>query len=223
MSKEFNKYLTDNRIIQNSNKELFMTPQYAYGGELLPEYGFGSWLKNNAGGILKGAGNIAKPLWPPIGTIVGGVLDIAGAAVDGVKANKQAQSEADLQAQELAQEQKRLNEEADAQKQANYRADLGNRRSSFLQANEAITYGGVAALGGDMNGMLDTSVGNPMINEYSNKAYKHGEGPNGVPVDNKGNPSATSKQSAVGLTEGGEVTWNGYVFSDQIDFKNEKK
>jgi hypothetical protein len=56
----------------------------------------------------------------------------------------------------------------------------------------------------------------PVVVEYGNNSDTHEEGIGGVPVDAKGNPAATSKQSAVGLTEKGEVTWNGYVFSNKL-------
>ena len=46
---------------------------------------------------------------------------------------------------------------------------------------------------------------------------KHGQSSmDGIPVDSIGNPSANSGRPATGLTEKNEVTYNGYVFSDQL-------
>ena len=46
---------------------------------------------------------------------------------------------------------------------------------------------------------------------------KHGQSSmDGIPVDSIGNPSANSGRPATGLTERNEVTYNGYVFSDQL-------
>jgi hypothetical protein len=48
----------------------------------------------------------------------------------------------------------------------------------------------------------------------------HTTNPNGgIPVDSKGNPSITSGQEAVALTKQGEVTWQGFVFSDNLTSK----
>jgi hypothetical protein len=57
----------------------------------------------------------------------------------------------------------------------------------------------------------------PQITEYSN-GNTHQEGVGGIPVDAKGNPAKMSRTSAVGMTEKGEVTWNGYVFSNRLKF-----
>ena len=198
------------------------TPSYAY-GSYLPKHGFGSWLKDNSAGLLKGASSLANFLPPPISTIAGPVLSIAGGVASGMQANKKAQTEADLQAEETAKEQAMLDEQAQTQMDANYQSDLGNRRGSFLNANKSINYGGLAEDGGQLQDPFSTPVGDPMVIEYSDKAFKHGEGPDGVPVDAKGNPSATSNQSAVALTEGGEVTWNGYVFSNKLKYNGNKK
>lgn len=203
-------------------ENLLYTPSYAY-GSYLPKHGLGSWLKDNSAGLLKGASTIANFLPPPVSTIAGPVLSIAGGVVSGVQAKNKAQDEADLQAAETKKEQAMLDEQAKLQEQANYQKDLGNRRNSLLNANKTINYGGLAEDGGQLQDPFNTPVGDPMVIEYSDKAFKHGEGPDGVPVDAKGNPSATSNQSAVALTEGGEVTWNGYVFSDKLKYNGNKK
>ena len=46
---------------------------------------------------------------------------------------------------------------------------------------------------------------------------KHGQSSmDGIPVDSIGNPSANSGRPATGLTEKNEVSYNGYIFSDQL-------
>lgn len=69
------------------------------------------------------------------------------------------------------------------------------------------------AMGGNL--MMGGGQNQLQINDYTN-GNTHDEGVGGIPVDARGNPATTSKSSVVGLTEKGEVTWNGYVFSDKI-------
>lgn len=178
---------------------------------LMPEYGFGSWLKDNAGGLLSGAGSLAS-LIPGVGQIAGPVLNIAGSVIG---KNQQDKAAAEQRAQEIA-----AQEEAD--KKAKYQSELAIRQESlFGGAQPNINYGETFAYGGglmmDMEG--EEAMPNPQITEYSQKADLHSEGIGGIPVDAKGNPTSVSKTSAVGLTEGGEVTWNGYVFSNRLKVK----
>ena len=182
-------------------------------GEDLPEYADGGWF----GTIMSGASTIANFLPPPISTIAGPVLKIAGAIGTGIAANKQAQADADAAGLLQDKEQAMLDQQAADVAASQKTAEFNTKNASFTNRQKQISYGSsVAANGGDMNGLLKSNVGNPMITEYSDKAFKHGEGPNGIPVDSKGNPSSVSNNSAVGLTEGGEVTYNGYVFSDKL-------
>lgn len=117
----------------------FILPEY---GHALSEYGFGSWLKNNAGGLLKGAGSLVGAI-PLLGKIAGPVLNLAGAAVDGVQEKKRAQGEADeLQAQYDA--------EAAAQKQQNFIADSGIREENLFGGQENVNYGGTFEKGGTL-------------------------------------------------------------------------
>lgn len=54
-------------------------------------------------------------------------------------------------------------------------------------------------------------LGTPKV--YSGQKHS---GPNGgIPVDNNGNPTTLSGKQPVALTEDGEVSWNGYVFSNR--------
>ena len=178
--------------------------EYEYGGYMMPQYGFGSWLKENGAGLLKGAGSLLK-LIPGVGTIAGPILDLAGSAVGGIQANKQAQAEANAQ-QKLIDEKKA----ADAKQQL--ALDTATRSQNLFGGDKNINYGETFAMGGDL--MMQ-----PQITEYSEKANLHSEGIGGVPVDVRGNPTKVSRTSAVGMTEGGEVTWNGYVFSNKIKSK----
>ena len=67
----------------------------------------------------------------------------------------------------------------------------------------------------EMGGMIKK---NPSIFNY--KTGQSHQGPdNGIPVDSNGVPSSMSKNQAVALTEKGEVTWEGYVFSDELKVK----
>jgi hypothetical protein len=193
-------------------------PIYQEGGQLLgylPEHGFGSWLGDNAGKILKGVGGVVSVI-PGFGTVVGPILIGAGYATDaivGAVRKKRAEGE-------LAEATKR-EEEAAAK-----RAQAGLLSRQF-DPSENVDYGATFQLGGGlMQGQVENPTPeastfpsdseNPVIVGYNGNSNTHQQGVGGVPVDAKGNPSAVSKQSAVGLTEKGEVTWNGYVFSDKL-------
>ena len=182
------------------------TQLFRSGGELgqLPEYGFGSWLKENGAGLLKGAGSLVSMI-PGIGTIAGPILSTAGTVIGKRQGDKAA----------LGAEQEALDAQAAASAEEQRVADLGTRRTNIVD-DKQVNYGGTFENGGQLGqGMM----GQPQITEYTN-GQKHGESAvGGIPVDAKGNPSTTSKSSAVGLTEKGEVTWNGYVFSDKIKIK----
>jgi hypothetical protein len=175
----------------------------------LPEYGFGSWLKENAGGLLKGASSLVKGI-PLVGDIAGGIFDLAGSVVGAVQKNK-----ADKAAAEA--EQARLDEEAAAQAEVGRQKNLALRTESIVDKDQA-SYASTFETGGDL--LLNEEEAQfdniPQITEYSQKANSHDEGIGGIPVDARGNPATTSKSSVVGLTEAGEVTWNGYVFSDKL-------
>lgn len=177
----------------------------------LPEYGFGSWIKENGAGLLSGAGSAVSAI-PVIGTIAGPILKGLGSIFGGIKKNRDKQKAADA-------EQLRLDEEAAAQQAEQ---DLANRqtRATNIVDDRQVNYGATFELGGDLlSGQAGGQVGGqeqPQITEYTNGEKHRESATNGIPVDARGNPATTSRQSAVGLTEKGEVTWNGYVFSDKL-------
>jgi len=66
------------------------------------------------------------------------------------------------------------------------------------------------------------ALGGPIINDYQDGQLH--SGPNGgIPVDENGTPIVMNKTRPVGLTENGEITYNGYVFSDSIPYKSLKR
>lgn len=166
----------------------------------LPEYGFGSFLANFAPKIASAI--------PVIGQIAGPVLQAGMSIFNGIKANKDAQEQAGA-------DQLMLDEQAAAQKEQQRVTDLNTRRSNIIDTKQ-VNYGATFEDGGQIGmGFMNQQ---PQITEYEN-GNTHQQGVGGIPVDAKGNPATTSRGSAVGLTEKGEVTWNGYVFSDKL--KNE--
>ena len=182
--------------------------KYAYGGELyefggdlmgLPEYSFGSWMGDNAGGILQGAGDAVSAI-PGIGAIAGPILNMAGKITDSLVGKKRAADAAEA---------KKIKDRID-----NTKAGFQQQIASSDQPEYAsFEYGGdLMAVEKGFPGPNET----PVINSYDGNSNTHRQGVGGVPVDAKGNPSASSKQSAVGMTEKNEVTWNGYVFSDKL-------
>jgi len=185
-------------------------PVYQDGGQLmgyLPEHSFGSWLGDNAGKILKTAGGIISVI-PPIGTVVGPILIGAGYATDAIVGAVRKNRAED----ELVEAQSR--EEAAAQKRESSAA-----LAAQFDPAENIDYGATFETYQFGGGLMDQGQGNamnPMIVDYNN-GQSHSGPQGGIPVDAKGNPVGISKQSAVGLTEMGEVAWNGYIFSDNDD------
>jgi hypothetical protein len=98
-----------------------------------------------------------------------------------------------------------------ADKELQFQQELAARNTNLFGGQQDMNYGATFAYGGDL-------LMNPQIVNYSDKADKHSEGIGGVPVDTKGNPAKTSRMSAVGMTEGGEVAWSGYVFSNRLKY-----
>jgi hypothetical protein len=182
-------------------------PVYQEGGQLLgylPEYGFGSWLGDNAGKILKGVGGVVSVI-PGFGQIAGPILIGAGAATDAIVGHvRKKRAEEELETAEQREE-----------KMAGMRDDAERYRADF-DASKNIAYGATFEMGGGLMENVPRSNQAPMITEYGSGSNSHQEGVGGVPVDAKGNPATVSRQSVVGLTEKGEVTWNGYVFSDKL-------
>lgn len=191
---------------QSANSNAYYVPMnYDLGGYMmLPEHGFGSWLKENAGGLFKGAGSLVS-LIPGLGQIAGPILNLAGAAVTG---SQQRKADKEL----VAQQQKDIDTKVAADQKLQMQQDLAVRNENLFGGQTAVNYGSTFAYGGDL-------MMNPQIVDYSDKADKHSEGIGGVPVDAKGNPATTSRMSAVGMTEAGEVAWNGYIFSNKLKVK----
>jgi hypothetical protein len=198
------KYYSENGLIQHGCGGKLK--RYEDGGEFipLPEYGFGSWLKENAGGLLKGASSLVSAI-PVVGQIAAPVLNIAGSAIQ----SKQAANAQDAQNRH---QQALLDEQAAAQAEIQAEQDRQTRLENIIDKDQ-IDYGpSFMELGGQIGmGMM----GDPQIVDYTNGST-HQEGVGGIPVDIKGNPATTSRSSAVGMTERGEVTWNGYVFSNKL-------
>lgn len=293
---------------------------------MLPEYGFGSWLKENAGGLLKGAGSLVT-LIPGVGQIAGPVIGLAGAAVGRAQQNKQDKAM-------VAAQQAEINAKMQADTKAAYMSNRSIREGNLF-GDETMNYGSTFAYGGllmgepnkrlvsndpryikptphrsnpnwtplteeqakmypaediialqgkrrstvnkgkiqyflrnsipqeelpvpspapadsavqasyyDFSTMMPVGKGekymfngkalggdlmmnsggnsNPRLIDYTGKADKHSEGIGGVPVDMKGNPTMTSRMSAVGMVEGGELIYNGFVFSNSDKMKLKK-
>ena len=173
----------------------------------LPEFGFGSWLGDRAGGILKTAGSIITAI-PGFGTIAGPVIAGLGGLTDSLvsgarekKAGEQAVSDTQLA----------LDEQAASEKEQQGLMNLNIKRQNLQ--DKTVNYGATFEKGGQIGAGF---TGQPQIVEYENGEKHDKSAVGGIPVDARGNPATTSNQSAVGLTEKGEVTWNGYVFSDKL-------
>lgn len=68
----------------------------------------------------------------------------------------------------------------------------------------------------DVSNQIDPGK-NPILRRYGGQSH---QGPDeGVEVDQQGNPSSLTGKAPVALTEKGEVNYNGYIFSDSIQYK----
>ena len=109
-----------------------------------------------------------------------------------------------------------MDEQAAAFAESGRQENLALRSQNIVNQDQA-SYSATFEEGGDLGrGLMENNTQKPVITEYSKKANNHSEGVGGIPVDAKGNPATVSNGSVVGLTEAGEVTWNGYVFSDKL-------
>lgn len=73
------------------------------------------------------------------------------------------------------------------------------------------------ANGGNLN-KQDNGNGLPVVNNYMGQSHN---GPNqGIPVDAQGNPSVKTGNKPVALTENGEVNFQGYIFSDELEIED---
>jgi hypothetical protein len=206
------KDINNSPFAEAESQSQIQQPQFQFeeGGLLegnygdLPEHSFGSWLGDNAGKILKTAGGIVSVI-PGIGTAVGGALIGAGFATDAIVGAVRNKREAEEQQQQL-------DEQSLAQQQEQRIANRGQRQANLV--DQTVNYGATFEQGGNLGeGIPSDRI---EITEYQNGGKHDESATRGIPVDAKGNPATTSNQSAVGLTEEGEVTWNGYVFSDKL-------
>jgi hypothetical protein len=169
-------------------------------GGNLPQYALGSWLS--------GIGTVASVI-PVVGQIAGPILKTAG-AIAGKFEEKAAAEKAD----DLAQRQQQFSD-TQAETQA-------AEESPTISEPQVVPDMADPLMGKDElrikeygGGLMEGNFKNPVIVNYRN-GQTHNGPQGGIPVDSLGNPSSVSKMSAVGLTKKGEVTWNGYVFSDDL-------
>jgi len=193
--------------VEESEKKLAIADYANYGQLGLEEYGFGSWLKENAGGMIKGAGSLVN-LIPGFGKIAGPLFDIAGAAITGNQEKRR------MEADSLAQQKEFQTAQAEEQRAG----DLAIKRKNLV--NDDINYGSSIQLahGGQIGDIINQE--NPVVRRYSKKTNKHNEGIGGFPVDEKGNAGSQSGVK-VGELEEGEITIDGFVFSASENLKFE--
>jgi len=66
-------------------------------------------------------------------------------------------------------------------------------------------------------GNISENNGTPIIRKYNGQSHEGNQG--GIEVDQEGNPTAITGKQGIALTENGEVNFNGYIFSDNIEYK----
>ena len=157
---------------------------------------------SGASGALKGAG--MGMMFGPLGAIAGGAIGLATGLFTGKR--KQEQEQEQLLALE---EQEKLRHNIEfAGQQEQFMSDL-EPSIQYAPTMEAKYGGYLMANGGRLPGM---NRGGPTTITGQTHAGPQG----GIPTDAQGNASANSRMPAVALTEGGEVTFGGYVYSDKI-------
>jgi len=175
------------------NKKTQFTPDEVL---YIKELGWGGTLSGAGTGAAAGAS--VGSIFGPIGTGVGGAF---GAVVGGIAGH--------------------FKEEATEKTLAKKKEMVMNQVAdqNFWNSQDGVQ-GGVwhqrmFADGGQMPGMMPD-----MVQEYKGQTH---QGPNGgIPVDKKGNPSVTGDRGPIAKVENGEVSWNGYVFSNRLKSANNK-
>ena len=167
--------------------------------KLLDQKGFGGWLKDHSKGVMGGltAATGAALTATAVGAGVGVPMMVSGAGqIAGDVAQSNQKNEMEAQSEEaLAAQEAQQKEAYFAQKEQEM---LGNPQVPQM-AN---------------GGFVPT-------NEYIGQSHK---GPNGgIPVDAQGNPSITTGNQPVALTEDGETSYDNFIFSDKLKPEDSKK
>lgn len=180
------------------NKKQVTAEEFAY----LREYGWGGAMQGAATGALAGASigaaaasptGIGVPFAAAIGA-VGGAIVMGTAGHYAEEASDKAT--ADREAKAVYQ-----------QKQAAFWGDESKTQSGNWTPK-------MYEEGGNMN-----PINTPPI-EYEGQSH---QGPdNGIPVDQQGNPSASTKKPPIALVEDGEVSYKGFIYSDKLKDENGK-
>lgn len=136
------------------------------------------------GDFLKGAAPLAGAALGPVGALIGAGIGIY---------NIFRQRKKDKEAKELAEKRR---------KEMQHQEHVASLREEFSNTVEP-----------DINYLPTTmQYGGMLLRDLKGQSHAGAQG--GIPTDSVGNPSILSKRRPVALTEGDEVVWNGYVFSD---------
>lgn len=119
---------------------------------------------------------------------------------------------------------RRLEQEKAEQEQLLNRQQVAADELSF---NPIPNYTPTFQKGGNMRRQTQSPMspmqpGQDQFIDYKN-GQTHGGPDGGIPVDERGQPAETSGAPEVALTEKGEVTFNGFVFSNDIKLPGNKK
>ena len=145
------------------------------------QYGFGSWLKKNAGtiGTIAGAGLGMLVGMPTLGASLGGA--VGGGIQNNYQQGEQADMAAQQQAEQLAQQKLQM------QKMQNI--NTGNARMQGLQQQQ--TYGAMAANGGyiksyKQGGFMSSVAKNPDVTYFPTGGSHENSPTGGVQLGNRG-------------------------------------
>ena len=188
------------------------TYKYANGGLLrdsgyvfnsLPQYGLGSWMKENAGTIGSVAGT-ALNFIPGVGPLLGAAAGAAGNMIGGNYAAQQQEAEA---------------AKIKAEQEAQQKFAVGQQNAMAQYQSQANPmYGAVFACGGKMadGGMIGSNAGSQLVQDT--------KGLDNVTVFANGGSHESNIKGGITLgnraqVEQNEVRYKDYIFSDRLPYK----
>ena len=159
------------------------------------QYGFGSWLKKNAGWLAPVVGGVLAPLTGGASMAAGAAIGSAvGAPISQAANMDEAQALQEKQRQEMIQQQQTNNQLSQLPEQKQY-------SSTFANGGIISSYQGGLSNGGGIN----QSSGLPNVTMYKNGGTHQQNPLGGVPLGKTGNS-----------VEEGEVRFGDYIFSNRF-------
>jgi len=201
IDKKYSKASKYDKVAQESKESELETLRLQQEGikNNLPQYGGGGALQGGVTGLSTGA-QIGTMIMPGWGTAIGGGLGLIGGALMGSKAEDKAKKE----------EEKRYQDQLEMQRialQMQSKAMQPMQYANMGMSNKPVVS---FAYGGDLAKTMQTG-----LMQYNGPL--HGNNPNGgIPIDKNGVPTNISNNQPIASTEGGELAYKGYIYSNKL-------